>query len=73
MIILCEICVWESQTVLRISAQRCQTAKDFFTKTFPKKIHNQEKVGPQGHFQKGYFCKFWHLKRSPGSFRGANG
>ena len=38
-----ELCVRESQTALRISVLRCQTAADFFTKTSPKRFATREK------------------------------
>ena len=37
-----EICVLESQTVLRISVLCCQIAIDFFTKTSPKRFATKE-------------------------------
>ena len=42
-IIFGKICVRESQTVLRISVLRWQTATDFFTKTSPKRAATRKK------------------------------
>ena len=52
-IILAEICVQESQTVLRISVLRCQTATDFFTKTSAQRLTTREKYSLK--FSKGTF------------------
>ena len=41
--ILGEICVRGSQTVLRISVLRSQTAKDLFTETSRKRLASREK------------------------------
>ena len=41
--ILGEICVRGSQTVLRISVLRSQTAKDLFTETSRKRLATREK------------------------------
>ena len=42
-IIFSEICVRETETVLRISFLRCQTAIDFFTKISPKRFTTRER------------------------------
>ena len=60
-IIFGEICVRASQTILRTSVLRCQTATDIFTKTSPKKTPNQRKVGLYV-FGKGIFALFRTFK-----------
>ena len=68
-IIFAEMCVRASQTVLRISVPRCQTADEkFFTKTSPKSFATREKKSLT--FLEGLFLQFLALKikRSPSSF-----
>ena len=66
-IIFGEMCVRESQTVLRVSVPCCQAATDFLTKTFAYKDCQPRKSSPS-RFRKGYFWIFLALKRVPFSF-----
>ena len=64
-IIFVEICVRESQTVLRTSVLRFQTAIDFFTKT--SLTRGQGKLVPW--FSEGILLQFLAVKRITWQFR----
>ena len=66
-IIFGEICVRKSQTVLRLSVLRCQTAIDFFTKTSPKRFATREKQSIT--FSERIFLQFLALKKVALQFR----